>query len=193
MPEDPSQPLTSVVSIRGCRKRDRQKTRVDPARRGGGGRYSPSWGTARRGMNNIRMAPRTKAITSIHQRLPSIIPVGANTLVCPTAARRLARRSSRVQRGFSAELPGQPFYGCTKKSGMDARHRGSERMASSVLVAQVPRPAVSVLLPTPVPRTPGRSFRLRPLLRAERALRAQESSVPSQRPIPLFLAPPTFR
>ena len=37
MPEDPSQPLTSVVSIRGCRKRDRQKTRVA---RGGGALFS---------------------------------------------------------------------------------------------------------------------------------------------------------
>ncbi len=36
---------------------------------------------------------------------------------------------------------GQPFYGCTKESDIDAHHRGSERMASSVVVAQVPRPA----------------------------------------------------
>ena len=39
---------------------------------------------------------------------------------------------------------------CATTSPSEAQRGSSERMASTVLVAQVPRPAVSVLLPTPV-------------------------------------------
>ncbi len=36
---------------------------------------------------------------------------GGSLLFVPAVARRLSRRSSRVQRGFATPLLGQPFYG----------------------------------------------------------------------------------
>ena len=45
---------------------------------------------------------------------------------------------------------------CATTSGTEAQRVSSERKATTALVAQVPRPAVSVLLPTPVSELPRR-------------------------------------
>ncbi len=60
------------------------------------------------------------------------------------------RRRKELRPGVDMSVDAADVGVCATTSGTEAQRSSSARMATTALVAQVPRPAVSVLLPTPV-------------------------------------------